>query len=290
MANLEEMSFEEAQAYAESHGLKRVDKVKTFFGYVGECWQLRHFTYQYALSKIIAGTAQNRLGLFWEFLTPLLTALMYYLAFGVLLGTRTDSDNFIFFLVAGVLTFNLFLQSFQSSSTSLVTSKDLAETLLFPRILIPIAFGLQALIRSLPTLSLLYPFALITGITPSWAWLLLPFQLILTVICGLSIGLLASRAVVKVRDIAQAIPLFARLLMFTSGIFFDVTARFENAPDTIAVIAINSPTALLLDMTRGLFIPEDLPSSNQILGVIIGTAVTFTFAFVLFWRGERRNG
>ena len=284
------MSFEDAQAYAESHNLQRVDKVKTLGQYIGECWKLRRFTYQLALSKIIASTAQNRLGLFWEFLTPLLMALMYYLAFGVLLGTRADSSNFIFFLVSGVLTFNLFMQTFQSASLSLVSSKDLAESLLFPRVLIPIASGLQSLLRSLPTLSLLYPFALLTGITPTWWWLLLPFQLLLTVVCGLTFGLLASRAVVKVRDIAQAIPLLARLLMFTSGIFFDVTTRFETAPQWIAVIATNSPTALLLDMTRGLFIRSDMPFTYQIVGVVAGTITVFSFAFILFWRGERRNG
>ena len=107
---------------------------------------------------------------------------------------------------------------------------------------------------------------------------------------GLTFGLLASRAVVKVRDIAQAIPLLARLLMFTSGIFFDVTTRFETAPPLNAAIATNSPTALLLDMTRGLFIPSDMPFNYQIAGVMSGTLILFSFAFVLFWRGERRNG
>ena len=123
--------------------------------------------------KIIANSSQNRLGLFWEFLNPLLTAAMYYVAFGLLLGTRKDSPNFIFFLIAGVLTFNLFVQSFQGSAKALILDRELAANLRFPAILIPIASSIQALLRSLPTMTLIIPVALLTGVTFSWSWLLL---------------------------------------------------------------------------------------------------------------------
>ena len=284
------MSFDEAAALANANNLQRVDRLKPFFGYLRECWSLRHFTFQFAISKIIASTVQNRLGMFWEFLTPLLMSAMYYLSFGVLLGTRHDSKNFIFFLIAGVLTFYLFLNSFTSSAMSLLTDKELAGNLLFPRVLIPVAAGLQALMRALPTLSLLYPIAWLTGCEFHWIWLLLPFQLMLVVMLGLGMGLMVSRAVVKVRDIAQALPLLNRVLMFTSGIFYSVSIRFAHTPDAIRVVATNSPIAIMLDSTRGLFIREDRPTSIQVISVVIGTFILVLIGLVMFWRGERRDG
>jgi teichoic acid transport system permease protein len=284
------MSFDDAEKFARENGLVKVNQVRGFRTYLAQCWQTRHFVLQFAIARIIASTSQNRLGLFWEFLNPLLTAAMYYVAFGLLLGTRSDSENFIFFLIAGVLTFSLFNQGFNGAAKALISDKELARNLRFPLVLIPISSAIQALLRSLPTLSLIYPVAIFTGVELSWFWLLLPFNMMLTVLFGAGLGLLLTRSMAKIRDFSQALPNFTRVLMFTSGIFFDVTIRFESAPEPIRSIATNSPIALLLDVTRGLFIPSDMPSQNQILWLVFSTFALVFIGFFLFWRGERRDG
>lgn len=284
------LSFAEAEALAAERGLHRVDQSKSLGHYLHDCWRLRHFTYQYALARIISTTAKNRLGMLWEFLNPLLTAAVYYLAFGLLLGTRRDSENFVLYLIAGMFTWHLFLQSFQTSAMSLLRGKELSQSLLFPRVLIPVASGLQALLRSLPTLSLLYPIAWLTGAQPNWWWLLLPLQLLLTVGFGLGLGLLASRMVSRVRDVAQLLPLLTRMLFFTSGIFFSVEKRFAGAPDWLREIAVNQPTAVLLNLTRGIFLNESDPSSIQLAGVVGATLLVLVAGVLLFWRGERQHG
>lgn len=285
----EVLSFDAAKKRAAELGLVRVDHVRGLGAYIKETWQTRHFTFQFAVSKIIANSSQNRLGLFWEFLNPLLTAAMYYVAFGLLLGTRKDSPNFIFFLIAGVLTFNLFVQSFQGSAKALILDRELAANLRFPAILIPIASSIQALLRSLPTMTLIIPVALLTGVTFSWTWLLLPLQLVLTVIFGSALGLLLTQPMARIRDLTEVLPIVTRVIMFTSGIFFDVTTRFASVPEPIHSIAVNSPIALLLDLTRGLFIESDLPSRSQIYGLVSSTIVLAFIGVVLFWRGERRG-
>lgn len=284
------ISFEDAEALAAKHGLERVDHVKGFGNYLSDCWHMRHFIVQYAIGRIISISSKNRLGLLWEFLTPMLTALMYYVAFGLILGTKKDSPNFIFFLIAGVLTWQLFLQSFTLSSQSLVQGQDLASSMRFPRVLIPISAGVQALLRTLPTLLLLYPAALITGESFRWQWILLPLHMLLVVVMGLAIGLLVSRLMLRVRDFQEAVPLFTRLLMFTSGIFYSVEVRFANAPDGIRWFAENQPVAVLLNLTRGLFIPEDMPGNYKVSGVVVAAIVLIFAGLVLFWRGERPRG
>lgn len=284
------LSLAEATELASRHGLRRVDSVDGFGAYLAECWRMRHFAIQYAIGRIISLSAKNRLGLLWEFLTPLLTALMYFVAFGWILGTRNDSENFVFFLVAGVLTWQLFILSFTLSSQSLISGKDLAGSMRFPRVLIPISAGIQALIRTLPTVLLLYPIALLTRVPFRWQWLLLPLQMVFVVVCGLAFGLLVVRVVNRVRDFTEAIPLLTRMLMFTSGIFYSVEVRFANAPHTIKVIAENQPVAQLLNVTRGLFIHEDMPGRTQLIQLVVGSLALLLLGLVLFWRGERPRG
>ena len=284
------LSLEDARALAAQHGLIRVDSVGGFGKYLSDTWKMRHFAIQYAVGRIISLSAKNRLGLLWEFLTPLTTALMYFIAFGYILGTRKDSPNFIFFLVAGVLTWQLFIQSFNLSSQSLISGKDLSASMRFPRVLIPLSSGIQALVRTLPTVLLLYPVALFTGVSFRWQWLFLPFHMVLVVLCGLAFGLLVVRVVNRVRDFTEAIPILTRFLMFTSGIFYSVSIRFADAPKPVRLFAENQPVAMLLNVTRGLFIHEDMPGRNQLIVLVVGVFTLLLIGLILFWRGERPRG
>ena len=284
------LSLAEAEALAATHGLTRIDQPPTFFGYLRESWRYRHFALQYAVSRTLSVSSRNRLGLLWEFITPLSNALMYFLAFGVLLGTRKDSPNFVFFLIAGVLTWQLFLQSFNMSAQALVAGKELLRSHRLPHFVMPVSAGLQALLRTLPLILLIYPVALLTGEAPRWQWLLLPVQMMVVVLLGLSFGLVCARPVSRVRDLQLVLPMITRLLMFTSGIFFSVQVRFAHADHWIRKIAESQPVAVALNMTRGLFIPEDLPTPHQMLGVLGVIAVLSTAAALHFWRSESHNG
>jgi len=282
-------SYEETEALAAELNLPMVSHEGSLWNYAKKCWRARHFAYQFAVSKIIASSSVNRLGLLWEFLTPLMTAAMYYLAFGVLLGTRKDSQNFVFFLIAGVFTYNLFLESFNESARALVRNRELANNIRFPAILIPASAAIQAMLRSLPTTILLIPVAIFTGEHFNWTWLLLPFQLITTVLFGAGLGILISRPMRAIPDIAEALPIVLRVVMFTSGIFFDINIRYGSAPEPLRSIVMNQPIALLLNTTRGLFINADLPNHVQLLSLAGGTVVLVFLGFFVYWRAERHG-
>lgn len=284
------LTVQEAAALAAQHHLRRVDQTGGFGTYLKDCWRLRHFTWNYALSRTITSTVQNNLGMLWELFTPILLSGVYYLAFGVLLGTRSDSEYFVSFLIAGVFTWQLLGQSIVVISSSLRQTRDLSESLLFPRVLIPIAAAIQSFLRALPSMLLLFPIAWFSGLPITGWWLLLPLTFMLTSLFGLAIGLFTSRAIQKVPDLQQVVPIIMRVGMFLSGVFFDVDKRFANAPDLIATVAHFNPGALLLDLTRALLIPDEAMSGTQ-LWFILGLTFVLVIAGVLnFWRSERAHG
>jgi teichoic acid transport system permease protein len=53
-----------------------------------DIWQRRHFISGFATARNIAMYTEARLGQLWQVLTPLLNAGVYYLIFGLLLGTN----------------------------------------------------------------------------------------------------------------------------------------------------------------------------------------------------------
>ena len=287
---MEALTSEEAASLARQAGLHRVDQTGEFRAYLRECWRLRHFTWNYAVSRTILETIQNRLGLFWQVLNPLLLSAVYYLAFGLLLGTAKDSTNFIIFLVAGVFTWQLFASALQSGSLVLASTHELTESLLFPRILLPIAVAIQETLSALGAAVVLYPIALLNGLRPTWAWLLLPFPFILTSLFALGVGLFTSRWVDRVHDLRQFVPIVLRALMFVSGVFYDVTVRFQKAPHVVRTIANFNPPSVLIKVTRAVFLPDQLPMPHELIWIFSITLLLLVFGFVSFWRGERLHG
>ena len=281
------LTRDEASALASANNLIEVNARLGLRNYLRECWRLRHFTWHYSIGRTIVATIQNNLGLIWDFLNPLLLSATYYLTFGVLLGTRKDSEQFLTFLIAGVFTWQLFTQTFTSATGSLAKNNDLADGLRLPKVLLPISAAIQTGLRSIPALLMLFPIAIMGGSTPNWWWTIVPLIFLLASMLGFGLGLFASRLVNAVRDIAQTIPLAIRVLMFMSGVFYDIDKRFATAPDVIRIVAQNNPAALLLKFTRSALMPEIHQTSvQQIAFVVILTVVLLVGGILLYWRGD----
>ena len=113
--------------------------------------------------------------------------------------------------------------------------------------------------------------------------------MLFAVLFGVSLGLLISRLIKRIPDLVQTIPLFLRLLFFTSVIFFSVEQRFDSAPPAIQSIAMNSPTSLLLNTTRSIFLDDIGPSFNQLAILGAATFAMLGIGMMIYWRSEQRN-
>lgn len=277
---------------AAKSGLRDITKQIGFFEYLALTWKSRTFIWRYSIARINGSASQNNLGLLWEFLDPLLLSIAYYLVFGVLLDLERDSSNFPFFLIAGVLTWKLFSATLTGAvrSSSRKGEQDLLESIHLPHLVVPISNAVQNAIRAIPVVFLLYPAALIMGETPHIAWLWLPFVLLWVALTGFAIGLLLNPAVKRIPDLDNLIKLGLRMLFFMTGVFFSVEKRFATAPETIQLLATYNPSAVLLEMTRTLFLFDVNITSSAIVWIVSFTSLLSVIACWNFWRTERRYG
>ncbi|MEY4323579.1 MAG: hypothetical protein RL410_1360 [Actinomycetota bacterium] len=284
------LSREEAKALAVAHNLPAVNAYRSLKNYVRECIRLRHFTWHYSIGRTIVATIANNLGLFWDFINPVLLSITYYFTFGVLLGTKGDSSQFITFLIAGVFTWQLFSTTFTTASQSLMKGQDLAESLRLPRILLPISATIQATLRSIPSLLMLFPIAMLGGSRPTIWWLTVPFIFLLTALLSLALALFGALIIDSVRDAAQTVPLIIRVLMFMSGVFYDVEKRFSTLPDGIRIIAENNPAALVLKFTRTALSPNlHHVTKFNVIYVVSLTATLLIIGLLMYWRRDNRD-
>src|SRR5260370_23739514 len=138
----------------------------------GRLWARRHFIVGFATARNVAMYTEARLGQLWQVLTPLLNAAVYYLIFGIILGTNRGVPNFLGFLITGIFIFNFTQRAFITTSRVMPDSLPLIRALPFPRACLPIGYVLIELEQLAMAMIVLTTILLASGEPLTWYWLL----------------------------------------------------------------------------------------------------------------------
>ncbi len=282
-------------AYAAGNGLKQLGGRPPLMAYLKELWFRRHFAFELARSRVRSQNEQDRLGLAWVVLTPLINVAVYGFVFGILLVSSSRPPHFLPFLVCGVFSFAFFSGCFSEGARSIVGHRGLVRTLHFPRAVLPIATVLQKLLELCAQVFVMCVIVLLAGESPTWRWLLVvPVFAMMTLFCA-GVAFFAARLTIHVRDIAQLIPFITRLIFYVSGIFFAVSHRFAGRPELATLLRLN-PLNVYLALVRDCLLTRDrgepgvgADAHTWELGLIYGV-VFFVLGFIFFWRAEGLYG
>lgn len=256
--------------------------------YLRLLWRRRHFTVELARSRFRAENEQDRLGIAWIVIKPLINAAVYGLVFGLLLPKSSRPENFVPFLVAGIFVFQFFAQSFAEGAKSITGNLGLVRSLHFPRSLLPIATVLQRAYGLAPMMVVLAAIVLVTGEGVHVIWLQVVPALLLATLFNTGIAFIAARLTIHVRDVAQLIPFVTRLLFYVSGIFFSIE-RVVTDRVLLGVLQAN-PVHVYISLVRGAFLP-DIPAPTHLWWLGIGWALlALVGGFLFFWAAEERYG
>lgn len=277
-----------AAELAARYDLPRLGGRPSLTRYLAGLWARRHFTLELARSRFQAENQQDRLGLAWVVLQPLINAAVYGTIFGFLLASSTRPDNFVAFLVTGIFVFQFFAGCFSAGAKSITSNLGLVRALHFPRALLPVSVVLQELFAFGPMLAVLGVLVLATGEPLAWTWLLVgPATVLLALFC-LGVAFAAGRLTIHVRDFTQLIPFLTRVLFYTSGIFFSVN-RITDHEGLQRLLGAN-PVHIFISLFRGaLMDSEPLHVATWVAGTAWALGALLV-GFVFFWKAEERYG
>ncbi|MER6102745.1 ABC transporter permease [Streptomyces sp. NPDC001832] len=265
------------------------------FEYIRQLWGRRHFIMAFSKAKLTAQYSQAKLGQLWQVATPLLNALVYYLIFGLILGTRRGmtQDVFIPFLVTGVFVFTFTQSSVMAGVRAISGNLGLVRALHFPRASLPISFSLQQLQQLLFSMIVLAAVAVAFGSYPDASWLLIIPALAMQFLFNTGLALIMARLGSKTPDLAQLMPFVMRTWMYASGVMFSIPVMLEDKPDWIANVLQYNPAAIYMDLVRFALIDgygsENLPAHVWIVALAWAVLVG-AVGFVYFWKAEERYG
>ncbi|MCX5339334.1 ABC transporter permease [Streptomyces atratus] len=284
-----------AAEMATKYGLTVSGARPGLFEYVRQLWGRRHFIMAFSRAKLTAQYSQAKLGQLWQVATPLLNALVYYLIFGLILGTRKGmtQEVFIPFLVTGVFVFTFTQSSVMAGVRAISGNLGLVRALHFPRASLPISFSLQQLQQLLFSMIVLAVVAVAFGSYPSPSWLLIIPALVMQFFFNTGLAMIMARLGSKTPDLAQLMPFVMRTWMYASGVMFSIPVMLKDKPDWIANVLQYNPAAIYMDLIRFALIDgygsENLPSHVWVVALAWAVLVGVV-GFVYFWKAEERYG
>jgi len=282
-------------ALAARHGLSVSGARPGLPEYVRQLWARRHFITAFATAKLTAQYSQARLGQVWQVATPLLNAAVYYVIFGVLLGTKHGVDDYIPFLVTGVFVWTFTQSSVMAGTRAISGNLGLVRALHFPRAALPISFALQQLQQLLFSMAALLIILFCFGIPAGPSWLLTVPVLVLQFAFNAGLAMIMARMGAKTPDIAQLMPFVLRTWMYVSGVMFslDKTLRETHLPHAVQVLLEANPAAVYIDLMRFALIDSFHASQlpHHVGAYALGWALLVGVGgFVWFWKAEERYG
>jgi ABC-2 type transport system permease protein len=207
----------------------------------------------------------SKMGLIWSYINPLVRFLTFYFVFGIILG-RGQIPNFAIHLFAGMVLVNLFTDSFNSGTRSIMQNKAVVQKMPLPREIFPISSTLVSLYHTGPQLVILVGACLLTGsFAPTVTGMvaaLLGFGIV--ILLGAGMGLMFAAINVMYRDWTRVVQIFTQVLPFSVPMMYPFTlvrTRFEDFPIIQELYLYNPITVAVLLIQRGFWITTISPEA-----------------------------
>jgi ABC-2 type transport system permease protein len=221
---------------------------------------------------------ENKLGLFWALLKPIMDMCIYYVAFKIIL--KSDVPSFASYLFIGLIFWNFFVESTAGGIQILYIKKYLYEYSNMNK--------LEIYISTLFANSIGFFFNFImfllfynlfekqsAGLSFSNFWIIALF--ITLFILSLGLALILSTIFILAKDITQIWVVFTSFLFFLSPIFYKLST-FKSA---LPAFEFGNPIAGIIINARRVMM-EGLQPDFRLLGFDFGYALIFLSIGLIF--------
>ena len=164
---------------------------------------------------------QTVIGAAWALIRPFLTMVVFTIIFGRLANLPSEGQApYPIMVFAGLMPWFLFASVLGDASGSVVGNAHLISKVYFPRLVIPVATAVVALVEFAVNLVLLVLIMAWYGFLPGWQVVFLPGFVLLAILASLGPALWISPLNVKYRDIRFVVPFIIQLGLYVSPVGF----------------------------------------------------------------------
>jgi lipopolysaccharide transport system permease protein len=251
---------------------------------VREFWRFRDLLWVLAVRDLKVKYRQAVVGVAWVVLQPLGMSLVFVVLFGLLgHNPATGAVPYGVFVLPGVLLWQLFAGTVAQATGSLVANQNLIGKVFFPRLILPAAAAVAALVDFAVGLVVVAVVLAAYGIAPDGTLVFAPLFVALALLVALAVGAWTSALNAIYRDTGFAVPFALQLGMFLSPVVYatDVLIPERWRP----LLALNPMTGALDGFRWSLF-----GGPFPVLTVGLGVATTAVVLLSGLWYFRRVEG
>lgn len=216
------------------------------------------------------------LGYAWSVANPLLFALVYYIAFGLIM--RTQIANYPLFLIAGLFPWQWIANSMNGAPLIFLANAILIKRVRFPRYVLVVSTVLNDGLHFVLSIPVLVAFLLFYGLAPSWSWLVgIPLLVVAQFMTACGLALAIASLNLFFRDLDRLTSLLVTVLFFLTPIAYSG----DMIPSEYRLLWYLNPVAPVIMSWQQLFLGGRL--DWPLLGVsVINAGVAVGLGVLIF--------
>ncbi|GHT15263.1 transport permease protein [Bacteroidia bacterium] len=196
---------------------------------------------------IVTQYKQTVLGPLWFFINPILTTIIYMVAFGGIANISTDGLPQPLFYLSGICLWNYFSTCLNKTSSTFVTNQSIFGKVYFPRLIMPLSTVISSLyVLGIQLLLFLafYAYYLIIGVpvAPTIHILLVPVLIVMLAGLSLGFGIIISSMTTKYRDLSILFTFVVQLWMYVTPVIYPLSTM---SPTFQWIIALNPVSSII---------------------------------------------
>ena len=221
-------------------------------------WELLRLIAVTDFKRLYFGTA---LGYLWSIGRPLLLFGVLLTVFTQALRLGNDVPDYAQLLLANIVLFGFFQEATGAAVGSLVAQEPVIRKTQFPRLVVPLAVVLTALFTFGLNLVVVVLFLLVSGVTPTWTWLLFPLLFAAVLVFTVAVSMILAALFPRFRDVGIIWTVASTALFYATPVLYPLTAVSGRLQD---VLALNPLTPVFVLVHKWVIDPS-VPAPPQLL-------------------------
>jgi len=231
---------------------------------------------------------QTILGPLWYLIQPIVNTLVFSVIFGKIAKISTDGIPPFLFYMSGTVVWGYFATCINATSNTFVKNADIFGKVYFPRLTVPIANVMIALLQFCIQFLLFLCFLIYfiwagAEVNPNSLILLLPLILFQMAVLGLGFGVLISSLTTKYRDLTFAMTFALQIWMYITPIVYPLS----SVPEKYRLLLALNPMCSVVECFRLAFLGSSSIETAHIALSISITVIVFIAGVIMFSRVEK---
>ena len=222
------------------------------------------------------------MGVLWSFLNPTLMAIVYYFVFSTIF--RNNVDNFIVYLMSGIVFFNYFSESSSLGVLAIVGNAHLITKVYMPKYIYPLSKALSSAINLLISFVPLFAVIIFTGVPFRKSMFLLVLVVLFMIVFCTGMCMILSALNVFFRDVQFLWSILVMMWNFLTPIFYPesiIPAQF------LGLYRLN-PLYQFCTFSRTVILGGVSPTPEAYLGCLLASFGTLLIGMLVFRKSQNQ--